>query len=338
VDRRISRPEQQSEKRVEREKRTYTTFDSAGIFNTIRSHDSIMPDIQSHQLLTKSKVEIMDGQLDPPYLSSYDDSMLKLSTALLEHTWYGFDLDDTLHEFRKASNAAAAEVFQHISSHSQVSVTELAASYSEIITQKTATAFTDRRTSDGYRKERFGALLEKHDLQVDENRLILLAALYKEALANALETKAGATTLLPYLRSIGKKIVIVTEGPQDAQEWTIEKLGLSEHLDELVTTNKFGKSKVDGLFESVITHLGIEGKDMVYIGDNYARDIIPARKQGITTIHFSEAENVVLSQGEMRVNSLLKIETILRLSERKAKDSSAKDSLAETVVGPALEQ
>jgi putative hydrolase of the HAD superfamily len=128
-------------------------------------------------------------------------------------------------------------------------------------------------------------------------------------------------------------VVIVTEGPQDAQEWTIEKLGLKEHLDELVTTNVFGKSKVDGLFESVLAHLGIEGKDMVYIGDNCSRDIVPAREQGITTIHFSETENVVLSQGEMRVNSLPKIENILRLSERKTKDSQA-----ETVVEPALEQ
>lgn len=253
-----------------------------------------------------------------PYLNFCDDSAHELSGALHDHSWFGFDLDDTLHEFRKASKAAAAEVFQYISCHSNIPATELAKSYSEILAQKTASAFTDGRTSDDYRKERFGALLDKHGIDADENVLSSLAALYKKALANALETKAGALTLLPYLRSIGKKVIIVTEGPQDAQEWTIDKLGLSEHLDELVTTNKFGKSKTDGLFESVLRFLGIEGKDMVYIGDNYARDIVPAQGQGITTVYFSEAEDEVLSRQGTRVDSLLKIEQVLRLRERKA--------------------
>ena len=62
-------------------------------------------------------------------------------------------------------------------------------------------------------------------------------------------------------------------------------------------------------------HLDNEGQ----LGDNYARDIVPAQEQGITTIHFSEAENVVLSEQGTRVNSLLKIENILRLRDRKSK-------------------
>jgi putative hydrolase of the HAD superfamily len=254
--------------------------------------------------------------LSQHYPDSRGDSAHDLSAALHDHSWFGFDLDDTLHEFRKASKAAAAEVFKYISSHSNIPATELAKSYSEILARKTASAFTDGRTSDEYRKERFGALLDKHGLDADENVLVILAELYKDALANALETKAGALTLLPYLRSIGKKVVIITEGPQDAQEWTIEELGLSEHLDELATTNKFGKSKTDGLFESVLKFLGIEGKDIVYIGDNYARDIFPAQEQGITTIYFNELEDVVLSRQGTRVNSLLQIEQVLRLRER----------------------
>lgn len=265
----------------------------------------------------------MDVQPASLSLRSYGDDINELSAALHERTWFGFDLDDTLHEFRKASKAAAAKVFHHISNESRIPVNELAISYSEILTQKTATAFTDGRTSEDYRKERFGAFLENCNLSFDGNYLILLAALYKDALESALETKAGALSLLRYLRYIGKKVVVVTEGPQDAQEWTIEKLGLSEYLDELVTTNKFGKSKTDGLFESVLEYLGIEGKDMVYVGDNYARDIIPAREQGIMTVHLDEVKDVVLSQGGMMIGSLLTIENILRLREPEAKDPSA---------------
>jgi putative hydrolase of the HAD superfamily len=171
---------------------------------------------------------------------------------------------------------------------------------------------------DDYRKERFDALLEKHGLDAEEDCLIALAALYKDALSNALGAKAGALTLLLYLRSIGKKVVIVTEGPQDAQKWTIGKLGLSEHLDELVTTNKFGKFKTDGLFETVLDYFGIEGIDMVSVGDNYSRDIVPAQAQGIMTIHLGEMEDEVLNKQSTRVNSLLTIEKVLELREREA--------------------
>lgn len=270
--------------------------------------------------MTTWKLEVMEDQLTPLDLDleSHGTSINDLSAALHSHSWYGFDLDDTLHSFRKASKAAATEVINHISSWSHIPANKLATSYSQILTQNTADAFTDGRTSEDYRKERFAALLQNHGLEADGAHLTLIVALYKDVLANALEPKPGALTLLPYLRSIGKKVVIVTEGPQDAQEWTIEKLGLSEHIDMLITSSKFGNSKSDGLFQSVLGALDIEGKDMVYIGDNDARDMVPALEQGITTIHFSEGEDEVLSQWGMRVNSLLQIESILRLRYREA--------------------
>lgn len=273
--------------------------------------------------MTTWKLEVMEDQLTPLDLDleSHGNSINDLSVSLHAHSWYGFDLDDTLHSFRKASKAAATEVINHVSSWSHIPANKLATSYFQILTQNTANAFTDGRTSEDYRKERFAALLQKHGLEADGTHLNLLAILYQAALANALEPKPGALTLLPYLRSIGKKVVIVTEGPQDAQEWTLEELGLAEHIDMLITSSKFGKSKTDGLFQSVLSALDIEGKDMVYIGDNYARDIVPAQEQGITTIHFNEAEDDAFGLQNTRVNSLLVVENILRLRELKAKNA-----------------
>lgn len=303
-----------------REKCIETTCNyPAGIIDTVKSHHTTMPATQSHQLLTNSDPELMDCQLPPLCPDSHGATVNELSAALHSHSWYGFDLDDTLHSFRKAAKAAATEVINHISSWSHIPANKLATSYSQILTQTTANAFTDGRTSEDYRKERFAALLQKHGLEADGTHLNLLAGLYKPVLANALEPKPGALTLLPYLRSIGKNVVVVTEGPQDAQEWTLEELGLSEHIDMLITSSKFGKSKSDGLFQSVLGALDIEGKDMVYIGDNYARDIVPAREQGITTIHFSGGEDEVLARHGTRVNSLLQIESVLRLRDRKSK-------------------
>ena len=45
-------------------------------------------------------------------------------------------------------------------------------------------------------------------------------------LMNLLELKCGALDLLSMIKDMGKKIVVITEGPQDAQERTVQGLGI----------------------------------------------------------------------------------------------------------------
>lgn len=290
-----------------------STVDPAGLVDADKKEDTIASSSESYNLLSNPHVEDIEGQLDPHYLRTNGPQVQDLGNRLFQHTWFGFDLDNTLHEFRKASKAASHVVFEQTSKYSNVPIDELAATYVKILKRKTASAFTDGKNSDYHRQARFRALLEAHGIQVNDNDVADLALLYKDALADALEVKPGALSLLRYLRSIGKKVAVITEGPQDAQEWTLEKLGLAEYVDLLVTTNKFGKSKVDGLFGTVLDYLGIEGMDMVYIGDSFERDMLPAGREGIMTIRLSEGEDVVLGREEIKVDSLLKIEHILGL-------------------------
>jgi len=233
-------------------------------------------------------------------------------SKLHEKTWFGFDLDDTLHEFRKASNAAVLSTILKVSTEHRIAIDDLKASYKIILTQKTAQAFTDGKSSDDYRKERFAAVLRDFSVEATPGFLDELAAIYKAKLKLSLELKAGAVSLLTYLKSIGKKIVVITEGPQDAQEWTLEILGLSEFVDYLATTNYFGVSKMSGIFEKVLVELGIEATELAYVGDSLERDILPTRARGIYSIHFSEQEGAELSTDGLRINSLNELELILR--------------------------
>jgi len=229
---------------------------------------------------------------------------------MLVNTWVGFDLDDTLHEFRKASGAATLASLRLIETKHNIPIENLKASYDEILKMKTAQAFTDGKTSDEYGKVRFAVVLETFNIITTGAFLDELAATYKAVLGDSLEPKPGAVRLLVYLRSIGKRIVVITEGPQDAQESTIQKLGME--IDFLATTNAFGVSKVEGLFGKVLESLEIAAKDMVYVGDSEDRDVKPARKQGILTVHYDEKGGVVLDAEEMKIDALWKLEENLR--------------------------
>ena len=233
-------------------------------------------------------------------------------SILHKKTWFGFDLDDTLHEFRKASGAAILTTLSKISSDHKIPINDLQSAYKKVLAQKTAQAFTDGKTSDDYRKERFAAVLENFSIEATTTLLDALAAVYKTELAHSLELKAGAKSLLTYLKSLGKKIVVITEGPQDAQEWTLEKLGLSDQVDYVATTNFFGVSKVEGLFEKVLGELKIDAKDLVYVGDSWERDILPTRACGIFPVYYSENGDSKLDGDELRISNLSVLEDILK--------------------------
>ena len=267
----------------ERDRNDYT-FESPTTndpFNKVRSYNSVQQQIQSHNLLSISEVEFIESALWKLYVDVCGPQMEKMGNLLREKVWFAFDLDDTLHEFRKASSSAAAAVFQYLhATHHHIAVDDLSSTYSTILSQKTSSAFTDGRTSTEYRKEHFSTLLESHSIASDEVTLDHLAGLYKDILEKSLQLKPGALHLLQHLRSVfGKKTMIITEGPFDAQQWTIAALGLAPYVDILVTTNDMGKSKIDGLFGAVLEKFRIKPDDIIFIGDSAARDVAPAGKK-----------------------------------------------------------
>lgn len=234
-----------------------------------------------------------------------------LCDVLLSKTWFGFDLDDTLHEFRQASNQAILATLESISSWSDTSVTEMRKTYTEILKDKTRNAFSDGKSSFDYRRERFTSLLMAFSIRYDEKYMNQLLDIYENTLKASLKTKPGAVAILQILKQLGKSIVVITEGPQDAQEKTLKALELEPYINFLATTNHFGVAKTEGLFGRVLNHLQIEAKDMAFIGDSWKRDMEPAIAQGIFSIHLDESGTTALDDSPPRVDSLTRLQHIL---------------------------
>lgn len=191
-------------------------------------------------------------------------------------------------------------------------IEDLEATYRDILRSKTAGAFADGRTSIEYRRERFSYLLQAYGFTPSQDMLDRLLTIYQNNLRNSLRLKAGALQLLQRLKTLGKKVIVVTEGPRDAQEWTVAELGLQSYIDILITTNEIGKSKVDGLFSIVLRKYSIAASDIVYVGDNEQRDIIPAREAGIMTLFYDERSDCRFDDHQaLRLNSLSTLKHII---------------------------
>ncbi|KAH6721848.1 HAD-superfamily hydrolase, subfamily IA, variant 1 [Leptodontidium sp. MPI-SDFR-AT-0119] len=207
-----------------------------------------------------------------------------MENTFAEKKWIGFDLDDTLHEFRRSSGLATSKSLEAISQRYGVPVSSLKESYSRILKARTTSAFSDGKTSFDYRRESSSSSMT--------------------TLIPSLKLKEGAMELLSTLKGMGKKIVVIPEGPQDAQERMVKALGIIGYIDFLATTNRFGVSKIDGLFAKVLEHLGIAASEMMYIGDSEDRDVKPTVKLGIYSIHLDESKDTSWDSNPPHVSSL----------------------------------
>ncbi|EYB25325.1 hypothetical protein FG05_08307 [Fusarium graminearum] len=215
-----------------------------------------------------------------------DPDSEQLRRILQSKSWFGFDLDDTLHEFRKASRAATTHCLNHIANKSQPTLRDLQDQYAIILKQGTAEAFTD----GFHRRQDFPRLSS--------------SPLYCHVEPFRIGPRRRATSLLQAIKRSGRKIAVITEGPQDAQERAVRDLGIEQYVDFLATTNYFGVAKTSGLFGKVLEHLNVQSHAMVFTGDSQERDIEPATKEGIYAIHLAEDQTEPLVLQRRSVNSL----------------------------------
>jgi putative hydrolase of the HAD superfamily len=215
--------------------------------------------------------------------------MKKMTQKILipqQTRWIGFDLDDTLHYFRKASGAAAETVFAYINEEFGAPLEVIRDTYKSILKQSQSTHFAKDWPSREYRADRFRKLLEQYSILPNGHLEHLLVA-YDASLERNLMLTTGARDALAAAKRKGFGVFILSEGPHDAQETTIQRLGISQYVDVLLTSAREGLSKSDGLFERTLEIIGSRGAETVYVGDSMERDIIPAKRAGLTAIQLS---------------------------------------------------
>jgi putative hydrolase of the HAD superfamily len=176
---------------------------------------------------------------------------------------------DTLHSFRAASTAvvkAALQVTHDLSGHAPE---ELGSEYKHILIQGMALAFLDGNTSYPYREDRFRQL------------------------------KAGVSGLLKTLTRHEHKNAVITEGPQDAQERTIETLGIAPYVNCLARTKRLGRNVRQTACEGAQAS-ELAPKDTIMTGDSWERNIVPAAQAGMCCIFYSEVDRTLDCPNQQR--------------------------------------
>jgi putative hydrolase of the HAD superfamily len=99
----------------------------------------------------------------------------------------------------------------------------------------------------------------------------------------------------------GKKLGVITDGRPEGQHAKIKSLNLIEYVDEIIITDELAGSSGNVLdfrkpndiaFTIMRMRLGSTLDNMVYVGDNPAKDFQPSRSLGFDAIHFINPNGV----------------------------------------------
>ncbi|WP_421382843.1 HAD family hydrolase [Bacillus salacetis] len=123
----------------------------------------------------------------------------------------------------------------------------------------------------------------------------------------------GASALLIFIKSLGLKIGMITNGMTDVQNQTIDALGIRSHFDCIVISEEAGMKKPNPeIFASAAEALNVSISECLYVGDHYENDVAAARKAGMKAAWLTVDELAPAgSAADITVSSLAELQEYL---------------------------
>ena len=145
------------------------------------------------------------------------------------------DLDNTIYDYDKCHKIALANVFKIINSD-EYDLEYVQKSYNQISTRLKNEL---KNTASSHNKGiYFKHLLEY--LQIDYTLLSRMNSMYWESFYNNIECFEGVKEFIIWNKQLGKKIGILTDYETEYQIIKLEKLGLLQYVDTVVTSEEVG--------------------------------------------------------------------------------------------------
>jgi len=195
------------------------------------------------------------------------------------------DLDDTLFDHHRATRAALTHLRSREPTLARWPFSELERRHSSLLEMLHAEVLAGRMSIDDARVERFRQLLADASSAAPAELARDLAIAYRQAYERSWYAVDGAAALLELLKQAGVTVVIVTNNKIVEQRQKIERTGLSNYVDWLVTSEEVGCCKPDpDIFRAALERARATVDEAVMLGDAWATDIEGARNVGIRAV------------------------------------------------------
>lgn len=226
-----------------------------------------------------------------------------------------FDVDNTLYDYDAAHRAAQEAVIEETGRDLGLSPEAFTALHGEAYRiQQARTGLQNAGVHD--RTIRYQIMLEQL------GRPVALAprmtAVYWAAFLDHMRRTPGADTCMAFLRQAGCLVGIGTNMTADYQYEKLDRLGLLEYVDVMVTSEEAGAEKPGAAFFALCAEkAGCPAGACLFIGDNPVHDVQGARQAGMRPVWFCpDPRRAAPFPGVPRLRSLEEVPALFRTLSR----------------------
>ena len=196
-----------------------------------------------------------------------------------------FDLDDTLYNYTECHAVALRTCIEFLCSIARYEYDSVFIMYTEISKQL---KYELPGVASSHNKSiYFKQLLEK--LGVSYSHYTTINDMYWRTFYETMRPFCGVCEFIKWNRNIGVKIGILTDYETEYQIIKLEKLGLLDLVDYIVTSEEIGIEKPScRAFLTILDRMKLIAEDVCMIGDNYEKDILGASGMGIFGLWFCQ--------------------------------------------------
>lgn len=119
----------------------------------------------------------------------------------------------------------------------------------------------------------------------------------------------GVREMIGDLKSKGIKVGIITDGRPEGQRNKLEALGAD--VDDIIITDELGgpqfRKPCDVAFRIMVTRWRLNPADVVYVGDNPAKDFQAPQQLGMRSIYFDNADGIYHESGKVGIQNIIQI-------------------------------
>ena len=194
------------------------------------------------------------------------------------------DLDDTLYDYKGLEKRARQSVEDYAEKVLQLDRNRFCEAFREgreAVKQQLPYVAAGHNRLLYYQKA-----LEIMNYRVKSSALEL-EEVYWNYMLEHMKLNKGVIELLEFAKKKGWKIGICTDLTAQIQLRKIRKLDLEQWIDCLVTSEEVGVEKPNiKIFQICLSKMGLESKEVLYIGDSYYRDVEGALNAGMKVVWY----------------------------------------------------
>lgn len=206
-----------------------------------------------------------------------------------------FDLDNTLYDYDECDKYAMAKLRQFCVERFSVKENEFDAAFGrakELV----------KRQLEGMAASHNRLLYSQRYLELLSQKPVVYALelydTYWDAMLERMQPYSYVVPLFGQLAAKGIRIALLTDLTAHIQHRKIQRLGIADFVDVIVTSEEAGREKPNrGMFDLVMEKLGLPAKELLMIGDSKRKDIQGAEEVGIKGIQYiREMEGLLIKQ------------------------------------------